>query len=487
MTLRSSLVLLSLSFCASAFAADYPVSSAAQLTSTLASVQAGDTVILADGTYDLNASPNCSAAGTASARITVRAANPLGAKIRFNTLEGFKVSGPYWTFDGLDVEGICANDSDCEHAFHVTGKATHFALRNSRVRDFNAQLKVNAAFINNVWEIPSYGLIENNDVGDTRARNTSNPVTKLNIDTGVDWVVRGNHLHDFQKNGGDFISYGSFMKSGSVHGTYERNLVICTESAPAGCTRIGLSFGGGGTANQYCAPAFDAGVACDPEHTDGVMRNNLIVNCSDVGIYLNKAANTRVLFNTLVSTNGVDYRFTSTTGEAHGNVLTSVVRARNGGTFTAGTNLQNVTEATFTGWYQAPLMGDFRLKGDVSSLIGAAAPRALVTDDYCGRARPASGSYTLGALEHALGDCAVSALDAGTPDGGSNGSDDGGISGGDDAGTETDAGVVSGEDAGVNGDGSGETSGGCSCSAIGVPAVMLSALALVVRRRRRTR
>ncbi len=31
---------------------------------------------------------------------------------------------------------------------------------------------------------------------------------------GDDWVVRDNFLHDWRKNGGNFVSYGVFLKSG---------------------------------------------------------------------------------------------------------------------------------------------------------------------------------------------------------------------------------------------------------------------------------
>jgi hypothetical protein len=381
------------------------VSTVSQLQSALSSAQAGDEIILSDGTYDVGTNLSCAAEGTAALPITVRAANRHAARIRFNASEGFKVSGRYWTFDGLDIEGVCATDSACAHAFHVTGHAENFVLRRNRLRNFDAQLKVNATRnASGVYEMPHRGLVEHNEVYDTRARSTGSPVTKLNIDTGDDWVVRDNYVHDFSKVGG--ISYGAFMKSGGKRGVFERNLVICTKDAPAGNTRIGLSFGGGGTGNAFCAPAFDASVPCDPEHSDGILRNNVIINCSDVAIYLNKAANTKVLFNTLIATTGVDFRFASTTGEAHGNVLSSAIRVRDGGRFDAGTNLMNVAMTTWNGWYQAPLSGDLRIKGSVSQLIGAAAARASVTNDYCVRPRPVGSPNSLGALEHSLGDCA---------------------------------------------------------------------------------
>ncbi|WP_224364240.1 chondroitinase-B domain-containing protein [Hyalangium versicolor] len=448
-----------------ALARQVNVSSVSQLQSALAGAQAGDEIILADGTYAVNANLSCSTNGTAQAPIVVRAQNRLGAIIRFNAVEGFKVSGAYWSFDGLDIQGVCADDNNCEHAFHVTGHAEHFVLRNNRVRDFNAQLKVNASQNGSTWEIPHGGLIERNELADTRPRATSNPVTKLNIDTGDNWIVRDNLIHDFHKNGGDSVSYGAFMKSGGNNGVFERNLVLCTRDVATGGTRIGLSFGGGGTGNAFCAPEFNANVACDPEHSGGTIRNNVIANCSDVGIYLNKARATQVLFNTLISTSGVDFRFPSSTGSAHGNVLAGNLRGREGGTFDAGTNLLNVSSASFSGWYQEPLKGNLTIRGDVSPLIGAAAARAQVVDDFCGRARPASGAYTLGALEHSLGDC------SGWPSDGGSASPDAGISdGGTDGGT--DGGILSPVDAGVGNDGGSgaespsdeEDAGGCGCS-----------------------
>ncbi|WP_368669001.1 chondroitinase-B domain-containing protein, partial [Corallococcus sp. CA053C] len=457
------------------------VTTVAEFQTALSAAKAGDEIVLADGTYTFNANLSCVAEGTQALPITVRAANRHAALIRFNATEGFKVSGRYWTFDGLTVEGICASDPNCEHAFHVTGHAEGFVLRNSRVRDFNAQLKVNAEKNGSgVFEMPHRGLIERNEIYDTRPRVTGTPVTKLNIDTGDDWVVRDNELHDFARQGG--ISYGAFMKSGGKRGLFERNRVLCAKDLALTDTRIGLSFGGGGTGNEFCAPAFDPSVPCTTEHTDGVIRNNIVANCSDVAVYLNRATNTRVLFNTFVGTTGVDYRFDTSTGEAHGNVLSSAIRVRESGTFTAGTNQMNVATATFAAWYVAPLKGDLTLKGDVSSLVGAGARNALVPDDFCGRPRPSSGAYTLGALEHSLGNCTA----------GTGGTDAG--TGGTDAGTGgTDAGVGN-TDAGVADAGTGpvtsppkddEDGGGCNVSPGLLPLLLTLLVPLGLRRRAR--
>jgi hypothetical protein len=405
--------------------------------------------------------------GTEAAPIVVRAENSLGATIEFDGLEGFKVSGAHWHFEDLDVRGVCANDSDCEHAFHVMGAADGFVLRRSRVRDFNAQLKVNASKIGDTYVMPNNGLVEYNELGDTRGRDTSNPVTKLNIDTGNDWIVRGNYLHDAQKLGGDGVSYAAFMKSGGQRGLYERNLVLCSKDTTGG-TRIGLSFGGGGTAPQFCAPAYDANTPCSIEHEGGTMRNNIIVNCSDVGIYLNKGHDSHIQFNTLIATNGVDFRFDTTSGEAVGNLLASAIRTRDGGTMTENGNRMNVDASEFTAWYRAPLDGDLAVIGDVSELIASAPMRADVTDDYCAATRP-TGALTMGALEHSVPTCDTTRPPTGMPaDPSGDGAPDG--------------------DAGTNDPGEMSDDGGGCCQAPRRPdALPVLVVALLLVRRRRAR
>ncbi|MBI5494451.1 MAG: PE-PGRS family protein [Deltaproteobacteria bacterium] len=403
--MRTRSVLLLLLAAPPTWARTVPVQDTASLQAAIAAALAGDEILLADGTYP-SGNISCSAAGTESAPIVVRAANPLGASIRFSGVEGFKVSGPQWHFIDLDIQGTCAVDDDCEHAFHVTGAADGFIMRGNRVRDFNAQLKVNAAQVNGAWRTPNNGVIEYNDLGDTRGRVTANPVTKLNIDTGDDWIIRGNVLHDFFKDGGNGISYGAFMKSGGHRGLFERNLVLCARDVPTGGVRIGLSFGGGGTAPQYCAPAFDAATPCSVEHHDGTARNNILANCSDVGIYVNRGANTSVLHNTLIATSGVDFRFDTTTGRAVGNLMGGALRARDGAVFTDTGNVTGVTQATFDAAYRLPHQGDLALAGSVAAWVGAGNALADVPDDYCARTRP-SGTVTVGALEHALGSCAT--------------------------------------------------------------------------------
>ena len=496
--------LIALAWSSRANAATVPVTNVTELRNAIAAAKAGDEIVLAAGTYAVSgANVDCKANGTPAAPIVVKSATPFGAKVEISTLEGFIVSGASWHFEGLDIKGTCANDSDCEHAFHVVGGGDDFVLRNNRIADFNAQLKVNAS-LGATPKIPHRGLIEGNELFDSTARDvsTGRPVTKLNIDTGDDWVVRGNYIHDFHRASGG-VTYGAFMKSGGKNGLFERNLVLCTKDDPTAGTHIGLSFGGGGTGAQFCAPAFDPAVPCSVEHDGGIMRNNVIANCSDVGIYVNRGKNTKLLHNTLIATLGADFRFNTTTGEARGNVVTGVIRNRDGSTHTASDNLANVTQATFEQMYVAPLAGDLRKKGDLAALLGKGPMNADVPDDYCLRTR--SGMWDLGALQHSLGDCTTfpppkqGGSSSGGDGGASSSSGDGGPNGGDGGSSGGPNGSSGGPSDGSSGSGAapGEAAGddddgGCGCRATrtsDVPTLALGGIAIVLglarlRRRR---
>ena len=394
--LAGTFLILCAARCGSVLANDVPVADTGALIAAINAAAPGDRILLAAGTYQVNVNLNCTAAGTAAQPIEVRAPTPRSVLIRFanasGVTESFKVSAPHWHFEGLDIEGACANDSDCEHAFHLTGNADFTILRDNRVRDFNAQLKSNTASPGSGL-FPDDVLIERNAFYDTRGRNTSNPVTKLDVVGGRRWIVRANTIHDYQKLGGDTVSYAAFLKGNSRDGLFERNLVICQRDFSGG-VRLGLSFGGGGSSpGGICEDG-----SCTPEHQNGVMRNNLILHCPDVGIYLNSAAGSRLEHNTLYDTSGIDVRFPASTAEVRNNLLGGQIRNRDGGTSTQTGNLSQVALDSFANWFVDPAQADFRLVDGTAFVDqGVAAP--LVLDDFCGNDRN-DGARDIGALEY---------------------------------------------------------------------------------------
>jgi parallel beta-helix repeat protein len=377
-------------------AAVVPVSDVAGLTSAIQNAAAGDEIVLAPGTYDVPTNLTGAAAGTALAPIRVRAGTAHTALLRFGgsggVVEGFRISGPHWRLEDLDIEGVCPVDGDCEHAIHVFGDAEFLVVRNNRIRNFNAQIKSNGIpGPGGPYVFPDDARIERNVLYDTHVRNTDHPVTKLDVVGGRRWIVRANTIYDYVKGGGDGVSYAAFLKGNSRDGLFERNLVICRQ-ALAGGVGIGLSLGGGGT-----VPAFCEGGDCTYEHQNGTLRNNLILACNDVGIYLNRASNTRVEHNTLYDTTGIDVRFPTASADARNNLTNGLIRTRDGASLSQSGNLASVPLASFDAWFEEPAAADFRLL-DGSQIVDLGAAAAVTTDDFCANDRD-DGMPDIGALE----------------------------------------------------------------------------------------
>ena len=377
------------------------VSNADALRSAIGSAAPGDVITLLPGVYRFNSKISVSRSGSASNPIYLRAATLGTAILEANTPELFYLSAAYWIFENLEIRGVCGNDSDCEHALHVVGGANRTIVRSNKIYDFNAHIKGNGSDSNNPAAYPSDVLIEGNDLYANRPRNTGNPVTWIDIVGGERWVIRSNVIRDFAKAGGNGVSYGAFLKGNGKQGVFERNLVMCERKVNSSGTKIGLSFGGGGTGTPYCL--FQN---CETEPSDGVMRNNIIMNCSDVGIYLIKSARTTITHNTMYNTNGIDSRFATSSATITNNIMGGGIHNRDGGASSAANNLQAGSLADYSNWFQNPSGGDFRVKNGASILgkVNVSTP-----SDLCGAAR--SGAGDLGAIQYTAGAaCATSIL-----------------------------------------------------------------------------
>ncbi|MDR3368495.1 chondroitinase-B domain-containing protein [Rhodoferax sp.] len=303
----------------------FTVNSASEIIRAISSssAKAGQTVLIAPGHYRINQNIKTAVAGNAQQLITVRASRPGQVVIELNAQEGFIVSHPYWVFENLDIRGVCRDDSSCEHAFHVVGQGAHLVVRNNRIEDFNAPLKING--LNGDW--PDDGLLQHNTVTNSRARTTQNPTTMFDLVGANNWQVLDNVVSNFVKNGGNGISYGVFMKGASSGGRIERNLVICTlQNVSQPGLRVGISFGGGTTGKDYCRDG-----RCTVEHAAGLAANNIVAHCNDSGIDVNMSTGIVIAHNTLVNTAGIDVRQAPASAKLYGNLLEGKISLRKGG------------------------------------------------------------------------------------------------------------------------------------------------------------
>mmetsp|Transcript_20333 Transcript_20333/g.22593 ORF Transcript_20333/g.22593 Transcript_20333/m.22593 type:complete len:242 (+) Transcript_20333:1-726(+) len=224
---------------------------------------------------------------------------------------------------------------------------------------------------------------------------TSNPVTPIDVVGGRRWVVKGNYIHDAAKGLGNKISYQAFLKGNSRDGIFESNLVCCSCLHSGNDVRVGLSLGGGGSSpNSICE-----GGTCTPEHQNGILRNNIILNCNAIGIYINEGANTKILYNVLYNTAGIDMRFPSTTGIIGNNIYNGNIRDRDGSTHTAFKNVQ-MSLTQMNALFNDPGSNDFSLKpgADTSAILNIADPRSEAKTDWCGKKRRRRAD--IGAIEY---------------------------------------------------------------------------------------
>lgn len=369
------------------------VGSVDEIQAALREATPGTVIAISPGEYDFTGrSVTVNRPALVSRKSVLRANVPGTVTLNFNLLEGFHVRAPNWTFENLVINGTCNRDSRCEHAFHVVGTATGTVIRNNWVQNFNAAVKVNGSS----QGMPDHGVIEYNVFVNERPRDTANPVTVLDIVAASGWKVRRNFIADFAKARGDHISYGVFFKGAGENSVFENNIVRC-ERQHQGGTRIGFSFGGGGTSRSACRDG-----QCLVEHRHGIMRNNIVADCpNDVGVYLNRSADTVIHNNLIANTRGIDVRFPETQAAIVNNIVDGRILNREGGTYVEGGNLVSIVAAALNqrisgDLYVDPESGDYRPR-DPSVFSDNAQPIPEAGEDMCGTSqdtdRPVIGPF----------------------------------------------------------------------------------------------
>ncbi|MBF0266388.1 MAG: hypothetical protein HQL46_14075, partial [Gammaproteobacteria bacterium] len=359
----------------------------------LKTVKAGESIEIQPGIYylDIKRIP-INTIATKELPIHVYAKKLGDVYLKLNTVEGFNINAPFWSFQNLIIQGNCTSHTQCEHAFHIVGKADSTIIRNNIISDFNAAIKGNGLPVNNQQiDMPNKVLIEHNSFTFSAPRKTSNPVTPIDVVGGDSWLIKGNLISDFIKAAGDNISYGAFLKGESTNGVMEENLVICSKNLDGRLARqVGLSLGGGGTGNSSCANN-----SCDFEHKNGIIRNNIIMNCNDVGVYINKAPKTTITNNTLFNTIGIDVRFPESSAQINNNILNGRIKSRDNAQITEENNQENLSLSELEeDWFQSPKSANF-----INKEQNIPAVTTTVTTDFCGNNRTKNKS-NIGAIDY---------------------------------------------------------------------------------------
>jgi hypothetical protein len=363
-------------------ATDLQVASSAELFRAMSKAQAGQTILIAPGRYQLNRPLLTGAAGEAAQPISVRAAKPGTVLLEVNAAVGFRVAHPFWVFENLQLRGVCEEQGNCEHAFHIVGAARSTVLRNNSMEDFNAHLRVNGEGQGRddgegaAW--PDDGLVQFNSFVNSRPRMTQRVVAPIDI-VGVNrWRVLDNHISGVAKSVGDQTAYGILMRGGGHGGRVERNLLVCQTQAGSNAgnsgIRVGLSFGAAGGDKKFCRNQ-----QCEPQHQAGLAANNVIAHCNDFGLDVNQSTSMLLAHNSLINTAGIDVRSAQSTATVYGNLLDGRIRQRDG----AQAKLSMNEVLNLDHYLEHPDALDLRWR----HLLDSVPTLPLVADDFCGQAR----------------------------------------------------------------------------------------------------
>jgi len=304
-----------------------------EILSALSNAKPGTQIIVKPGIYTFaGRGIPIIASGEPFSPIVLKALRVGSVIFKLGTSEGLMLNRPFWRIENLIFKGNKDTDSWIDHAIHITGNADYASIVNNEFINFNSHIKANGILNDHGKRIfPDHVLIQHNNFYNEWKRNTTHPVNFIDVVGGEHWLIENNFIADFGKNGrrGRGVAFGAYLKGASKYGIFQKNLVACKWKLPYTHMldiRVGLSFGGGSTGQQFCMDG-----KCSYEHDEGIMRQNTIVNCkNDVSIYLNKSRNTKIYSNILLNSLGIDVRYPESSALIYSNELDGRIKARDG-------------------------------------------------------------------------------------------------------------------------------------------------------------
>jgi hypothetical protein len=382
---------------------DVDTSQAAQLDNIVAGAKAGDTISLADGTYDLNGGY----LRFAVPGVTLRSAS--------GNREAVIIDGGYQTNEIVQVVASQVTIADLTlkrayyHPVHVMstdGKDTlGTKLYNLHIIDPGQQaVKINPATANHYTDEGELACshIELTDSGRPQiwAINGSCYTGGVDAHQAQDWVIRDNLIEGFWCDQG-LSEHAIHFWRGGRDTIVERN--IMKDNARGVGFGLGQDDGGRTYNDGFCSGSGYVG------HYGGVIRNNFIFQGRpelqasgagfECGVCLAQACETKVFHNSVVSTaapfSSIEWRFANTDAEIVNNIASHNLMPRNGASAVLSGNLAGAPLSLFVDG----AAGNLHLKPDALAAIdqGEPLPAGMSPHDIDGDLR--AGPPDIGADE----------------------------------------------------------------------------------------
>lgn len=373
------------------------VSTESQLQAAMSDLRTGDTILLADGVYNLTSSLYINGRNDVTIRGSSGSSNVvLVGKGMNNSSYGNVPFGIWSNGANTTIAHLTIRDTwDNEILFNTGAQSPHvYCVRlidagsqfiKSNPTDVNAGIGVNNGVVE--YCVFEYTGTPPNDHGAGVGY-----FNGISAHAARNWIVRGNLFKNLHNPDGTAYSWNPsvlFWRNSSNTVT-EQNTFINVDRAVA----YGLD-----DSTAYT------------DHAGGVVRNNFVYLApgflsasrkasSDGSIIAWNSPGTQVDHNTVLLNGNefyaVEFRFTRTAGcDARNNLSDAPVHLRDGATAATSGNLTNALPAMFVN----SETGDLHLLSTATNAIDKAATLNTITNDFDGDLRPKGASYDVGADE----------------------------------------------------------------------------------------
>jgi hypothetical protein len=374
------------------------VSTETALQNAMTNLQAGDTIVLANGTYNLTRTLNVNNRNG----VTIRGASSCDGVV----LVGKGMDNPNY---GSVPHGIWSNSLNTTIA-HLTIRDTYDnpVIFNAGARSPHVYsiklLNAGSQFIKaNPTNVAQGVGVDSGVVEYSWFEYVAGPPTTdhgvglgytngLSLHAADNWIIRGNLFKDLHMPDSYFWDWNPavLVWNHSSNTITEGNVFINVDRAIAYGLRENVG----------------------SDHQGGVIRNNVVYlkpglmsaarkASSDAQIIVWDSPGTKVYHNTILTSGNVlksiEFRFNTTGGEARNNLADAPIASRDGATFSESGSLLTATPSLFVN----PAAADLHLKSTATSAIDRVPTLAGVAYDIDGDARPAGPASDVGADEFA--------------------------------------------------------------------------------------
>lgn len=375
------------------------VSTESQLQSAVGSLQDGDTIVLANGTYTLSSTLYVSN----KQNVTIRGTSGCdGVALVGRGMDNAAFGPVYYGISTNSTNTIIAHMTirDVYNSLiYVDGAAQSPAIYNVKLlnageffvqvapRVWAAGIGVdNGLVLYSRFEFPSGPPTVNHGIGTGYAYGIS-------ASTVENWVFRGNLFKNLRSpdSAGYPFNPGILLNSNTANNVVEQNVFYNTDHAVIA-----------GFSNQ--SSIFD--------NTGGEIRNNFVYydsgmitpsrkSMTDGAILSTDSSGTKIYHNTIITngniTNSIRFTVADTTGgEIRNNLTDTAIDIRDGASVTQS---GNVTTAS-TGLFAQPSSIDLHLLPSASIALNQVSAPGSVTTDFDGDNRPSGGASEVGADEY---------------------------------------------------------------------------------------